>query len=106
MDKKIKTTDWLIRGIPKEQLEREKQEAIMSADLEQLSEDSLSFDELAKKMFAIGYRKQREGKWIFHKDGSGTCNQCKTTQLHIWDMDNFQSYCGHCGAKMKGGAVE
>ena len=33
-EKQIETTDWLTRGISKEQLEREKQEAIMSADLE------------------------------------------------------------------------
>ena len=53
---------------------------------------------------AVGYRKQSEGEWIFHKDGSATCNQCNTTQKHIWDMESYQSYCGHCGAKMKGGA--
>lgn len=36
MDKKkqIKTTDWLTRGIPKEQLEREKREAIEEAEKE------------------------------------------------------------------------
>lgn len=50
------------------------------------------------------YRKQISGEWIFHKDGSATCNQCNTTQKHICDMDNYQSYCGHCGAHMKGGA--
>lgn len=33
--KQIESTDWLTKGIPKEQLEREKQEAIMSADLEE-----------------------------------------------------------------------
>ena len=55
-------------------------------------------------MSVKGYRKQSEGEWVFHKDGSGTCNQCGTTQKNIWDMDNYQSYCGHCGAKMKGGA--
>ena len=31
----IKTTDWLTRGIPKEQLKLEKREAIMSAHLEE-----------------------------------------------------------------------
>ena len=58
----------------------------------------------AEKLYKQGIRKQSEGEWIFHKDGSATCNQCNTTQKHIWDMDNYQSYCGHCGAKMKGGA--
>ena len=60
-------------------------------------------ESIAKVFYNAGYRKQSEGEWVFHKDGSATCNQCNTTQKHIWDMDNYQSYCGHCGAKMKGG---
>jgi hypothetical protein len=42
----------------------------------------------------------RRGKWRLHEDGSGTCDQCKTTQKNVWDYDNWQNYCGHCGAKM------
>lgn len=49
-----------------------------------------------------GYREQIESEWIFHQDGSATCKHCRTTQKCVWDMDNLQSYCGHCGAKMKG----
>ena len=48
----------------------------------------------------------RHGEWILHPDGSATCNQCKTHQLLIWDMDRSQNFCGHCGAKMDGGEVE
>ena len=48
----------------------------------------------------------RHGEWILHPDGSATCNQCKTHQLHIWDMDRSQNYCGRCGAKMDGGKNE
>lgn len=44
----------------------------------------------------------RHGEWILHKDGSGTCNQCRITQKNVWDYDNHQNYCGHCGAKMDG----
>ena len=44
-----------------------------------------------------------EGKWKFHKDGSGTCSECHTTQKNIWDYDNWQNFCGHCGAKMMKG---
>ena len=43
------------------------------------------------------------GYWTLNKDGSGTCNQCGTTQKNVWDYDNWQNYCGHCGANMKGG---
>lgn len=42
----------------------------------------------------------KHGKWTMHKDGSGTCNQCGITQKNIWDCDNWQNYCGHCGTKM------
>lgn len=65
--KQIKTTDWLTRGISKEQLEREKREAIMSADLEMCHTEGCycgevytDFDATAEKMVAIGYRKQSE----------------------------------------------
>lgn len=72
-EKQIKSTDWLTRGIPKEQLEREKREAIMSADLQEcITYDewsareygctSIEFDVTAEKMVAKGYRKQSE--WI------------------------------------------
>lgn len=42
----------------------------------------------------------KHGIWKLHKDGSGTCNQCRTTQKNVWDYDSWQNYCGHCGAKM------
>ena len=46
----------------------------------------------------------KHGTWKLNKDGSGTCNQCKSTQKNVWDYDNWQNYCGHCGAKMDGKA--
>ena len=45
----------------------------------------------------------KHGEWILHDDGSGTCKVCGKHQKNIWDMDNWQNYCGHCGAKMDGG---
>lgn len=44
----------------------------------------------------------KEGKWKLHVNGSGTCNQCSVTQRGVWDYDNWQNYCGHCGAQMIG----
>ena len=72
-EKQIESTDWLTRGMSKEQLEREKREAIMSADLQgcitydewsarEYGIDSIDFDTTAEKMVAKGYRKQSE--WI------------------------------------------
>lgn len=44
----------------------------------------------------------KRSKWILHNDGSGTCKQCGFTQKNVWDYDNWQNFCGHCGAKMDG----
>lgn len=44
----------------------------------------------------------KHSEWILHKDGSGTCKQCGFTQKNVWDYDNWQNFCGHCGAKMDG----
>ena len=43
---------------------------------------------------------QKTAKWKLHKDGSGTCSECHRRQIAVWDMDNWQKYCGACGAKM------
>lgn len=43
------------------------------------------------------------GTWTLHVDGSATCSECNTTQKGIWDADNYQNFCGHCGAKMNVG---
>ena len=42
----------------------------------------------------------KHGTWKLHKDGSGTCDQCHFTQRGMWDYDNWQRYCGVCGANM------
>ena len=43
----------------------------------------------------------KQGKWKLNKDGSGTCSLCRRTQKDVWDQDNFQNFCGHCGADMR-----
>ena len=42
------------------------------------------------------------GEWKLHPDGSGTCSCCNRTQKFVWDYDNAQNFCGHCGAKNVG----
>lgn len=44
----------------------------------------------------------KHSEWILHNDGSGTCKRCGFTQKNVWDYDNWQNFCGHCGAKMDG----
>lgn len=48
----------------------------------------------------------RHGTWILHADGSGTCMECKSRQKIVWDYDNWQRYCGCCGAKMDRGVSD
>ena len=42
-----------------------------------------------------------KGEWVLHNDGSGTCTRCNFRQGGVWDFDNWQKYCGKCGAKMR-----
>ena len=44
----------------------------------------------------------KHGEWKLHPDGSGTCSCCNRTQKSVWDYDNTQNFCGHCGANMRG----
>lgn len=67
----------------------------------------------AKKLYNAGYRKQKEGEWIYHEwvssyDGaiSGySCSECCIlVNEEVFDSDEFhKSFCGNCGAKMEGG---
>ena len=38
--------------------------------------------------------------WTLNNYGKGTCSNCHFTQANVWDYDNYQQYCGVCGAKM------
>ena len=55
---------------------------------------------IANQLIEAKYVKQREGKWKLYDGGFGTCSACNFTQASVWDFDNYQNYCGHCGAKM------
>ncbi len=48
----------------------------------------------------------KRSEWILRKDGSGTCKRCGFTQRNVWDMDNWQNFCGHCGADMRERLIE
>ena len=112
MKKHIKTTDWLTRGMTEEQIQKVKEEAIKEADIELIAIEIFEHfncrireeeaKQIANYIVNAGYRKPKEGKWKLYKDGSAVCSFCGFTSLHAWDQDNWQNYCGHCGAKMKG----
>lgn len=42
-------------------------------------------------------------EWVDCRNGNGTCSHCRVRQKAVYDDDNEQHYCGHCGAKMDGG---
>ena len=69
-------------------------------------DEKVPFDVLVEDINAqptIDAEPVRHGTWILHADGSGTCMECGSRQKIVWDYDNWQRYCGCCGAKMEGG---
>ena len=101
--RKIPTTDWLTKGVPQEQLEREADEAIKEI-----------FERNCEK---YGYRKQSEGEWKLEHEtyGKMRCSVCgkecpterKPDPYEDYQMTDFyitSPFCPNCGAKMKGGA--
>ena len=59
-----------------------------------------------RKIYADEYWDDRampikHATWTLNKTGSGTCSNCHFTQANVWDYDNYQQYCGVCGAKMR-----
>lgn len=48
----------------------------------------------------------RHGRWKLHEDGSGTCQECGCLQKHVWDVNGWQNYCGHCGVDMRNGGQD
>ena len=65
---------------------------------------------LAKKLYAVGYRKQSEGEWITSDipQEKYVCSLCGGA---CWYYDcqgdvAKSRYCPNCGAKMKGGGEE
>jgi hypothetical protein len=79
---------------------------------EELYDEALNH--IARTLYEAGYRKQSEGEWIYHEcvssyDGaiSGySCSECCIfVDEEMFDSDEFhKSFCGNCGAHMKGGA--
>lgn len=126
-EKQIESTDWLTRDIPKEQLEREKEQAIMSADLELCHTEFMSgvgeiytdYDTTAQKMIAKGYRKQSENTvevirckdceyWTevsFDAITEWHWGECRKPLGDYRDCDTAEhDFCSYGKAKMKGGA--
>ena len=70
--------------------------------------DSLECDDcenelIAEYLLANDVATVVHGEWINCNGGNATCSHCKTRQKNVYDDDNEQRFCGHCGAKMDGG---
>ncbi len=97
----------------KEYIEREKaiKEAIAERDLHspftpELSGWRVGAEKVANRLASIptaDVEEVRHGQWKLHDNGDGTCSRCGIYQKHIWDMDGWQNFCGHCGADMRDG---
>lgn len=59
-----------------------------------------------RRQYDNGYRDglraaNRHGYWIVsNKSEWSQCSVCKRHFLYVWDYDNADTYCRHCGAKM------
>ena len=42
-------------------------------------------------------------RWELLANGDGICQNCGCIEKHIWDLDGWQNFCGHCGADMRDG---
>lgn len=40
-------------------------------------------------------------KWLDRNGGDATCSKCRFRIHGVYDDDNFDKYCRHCGAKME-----
>ena len=48
----------------------------------------------------------KHGRWIFKGNGNADCSCCGYRSSRVYDDDNADRYCRHCGAKMDGDADE
>lgn len=47
--------------------------------------------------------KRKRGKWIVRKFSSDAmCSECGMYFKDVYDMDNYDKYCRHCGTEMEG----
>ena len=40
------------------------------------------------------------GHWIYKKSGWAECSECHHDFIGVYDLENSDNYCRHCGAKM------
>jgi len=48
----------------------------------------------------------KHGRWINMKNGNANCSVCGQYVVGVYDDDNADKYCRHCGAKMDLGGLK
>lgn len=43
------------------------------------------------------------GHWIYRRNGWAECSVCRHDFIGVYDVENSDRYCRHCGAKMNEG---
>ena len=66
--------------------------------------DPCVYRDRAEQLVDAGYAPVVHAEWINRRNGNATCSNCRIRSKAVYDLDNEQHYCGHCGAKMDGGA--
>ena len=62
---------------------------------------SKAIQELQAKLKAQEPQGTPEAEWLLYKGMRGaTCSYCKHTFDDVYDVENYDYYCRHCGAKM------
>lgn len=49
---------------------------------------------------------EKHGHWILKGNGNADCSICGYRSTRVYDDDNADHYCRHCGAKMDGDTNE
>ena len=45
---------------------------------------------------------RKTGHWKFLRNGNAICSECGFEQVSAYDFENWDNFCHHCGADMRG----
>ena len=56
-----------------------------------------------KAIEALSQPERKKGHWKLLNNGDAICSECGRKQKGVWDFDNWDNFCRHCGSDMRGG---
>ena len=65
---------------------------------------SVAFDRciIELKRLPSAQPERKKGRWKLLNNGDAICSECGRKQNVVWDFDNWDNFCRHCGADMRG----